>query len=185
MSKRAVITLSFVFVFFAAACGTAATATPASPTAAAPSPTATIPGSAAPSASPLPTPVLLTVNGHVKMSDGRPVSGVRVRVSPMYISGADTSWGTRDRVPGPDVVVMSDQSGAYTATVSAWSLEALAKSASFQLSLFVTPPAGMKIVAITQADGFPSGPLAPNDPQWYFMLAREFKSPVDITVAAQ
>ena len=132
---------------------------------------------ATPTASPL-TPVSLAVSGHATMaSDGRPASGVRIRVAPFPINDG--------RAPGPDVIVASDASGAYSATVSAWTLEALANSSSSQLSLFITPPAGMKVVAVTQSETLPMGPIAANQPEWYFMLARDLKGPIDITLAAQ
>ncbi|HEX9436189.1 MAG TPA: hypothetical protein VGA16_03405 [Candidatus Limnocylindria bacterium] len=89
------------------------------------------------------------------------------------------------RAPGPDVVVTTDAAGAYSAEVSAWTLEALADSSSSQLSLFVTPPAGMKVVAVTQSSTLPIGPIAPNVPEWYFMLVRDLNGPIDITLAAQ
>src|SRR5512135_2327874 len=92
---------------------------------------------------------------------------------------------TDGRQPGPDATVTSDATGAYNAKIAAWTLEALADSSSSQLSLFVTPPAGMKVVAVTRSSTVPIGPLAPNDPQWYFMLARELNGAVDITLAAQ
>jgi hypothetical protein len=89
------------------------------------------------------------------------------------------------RQPGPDVVVTSDATGAYTQKVPAWTLEALANSSSSQLSLFVTPPAGMKVLAVTQSSTVPIGPIAPNVPEWYFMLARDLNGPIDITLAVQ
>src|SRR6266508_2948091 len=88
------------------------------------------------------------------------------------------------RAPGPDVVVTTDAAGAYSAEVSAWTLEALADSSSSQLSLFVTPPAGMKVVAVTQSSTLPIGPIAPNVPEWYFMLVRDLPGPIDITPPA-
>jgi hypothetical protein len=128
--------------------------------------------------------VVLTVSGHVTLaSDGRPVPGVRVRIAPFAISGGCSTPCAR--APGPDVVVTSDARGAYSATVSAWTIEALADSSSSQLSLFVTPPTGMQVVAVTQSSTFPIGPIASNDPQWYFMLARALDGPIDITLAAQ
>jgi hypothetical protein len=69
--------------------------------------------------------------------------------------------------------------------VAVWTLEALADSSSSQMSLFVTPPAGMKVATVAQSITFPVGPLAPNDPQWYFMLARDLTGPINITLAAQ
>lgn len=110
-------------------------------------------------------------------ADGTPVSGVRLRFAPFPINDG--------RVAGPDVVVTSDASGAYSARVSAWTLEALANSSSSQLSLFVTPPAGMKIAAITRSSTLPIGPIAPNVADWYFMLVRDLNGPIDITLAAQ
>lgn len=143
--------------------------------------TPTLAPSVAATASPRPpglTPVSLTVSGHVTMaSDGRPASGVRIRIAPFPINDG--------RTPGPDVVVASDASGAYSATVSAWTLEALANSSSSQLSLFITPPPGMKVVAVSQTVTLPMGPIGPNQPEWYFMLARDLKGPIDITLAAQ
>lgn len=180
MSKKAVTMLLMMLALVAGACGTAATTTSPTPSAAVPtlSATATPTGSPRP---PEPTPVVLTVTGHVKVAtDGRPVPGVRVRIAPFAISG-----GSAPKPPGPDVIVTTDASGAYSAAVSAWTLEALANSSSSQLSLFVTPPAGMKVVGVTQSITYPLGPLAPNDPQWYFMLARDLNGPIDITIAAQ
>jgi hypothetical protein len=178
MWKRAMSTLPLTLALVAAACGTAATTT--SPT---PSATAT-PGAVAtatPTASPRPpepTPVVLTVSGRVtRASDGGPVPGVRLRFAPFAINDG--------RVPGPDAVVTSDATGAYSAMVPAWTLAALADSSSSQLSLFVTPPAGMKVLAVTQSNTFPIGPIAPNAPDWYFMLARDLSGPIDITLAAQ
>ena len=121
---------------------------------------------------------MLNVSGHVtRAPDGRPVAGVRLRFAPFSINDG--------RTPGPDVVVTSDASGAYSVKVPAWTLEALANSSSSQLSLFVTPPAGMKVLAVTQSSTLPIGPLAPNVPEWYFMLARDLNGPIDITLGAQ
>ena len=145
-----------------------------------PTPTATTTPSPTRSAAPTtaaPTPITLSVSGHVTKTDGSPVSDVRLRFSPFAINDG--------RVAGPDVVVTSDASGAYSAKVPAWTLEALANSSSSQLSLFVAPPAGMKIVAITQSSTLPVGPIAPNVPEWYFMLVRAVNGPIDITLAAQ
>jgi hypothetical protein len=185
--------LPLTIALVAAACGTAATTTSPTPSTGAPTPsaTATPGGVATPTSTPThspqppdPTPIVLTVSGHVTLaSDGRPVAGVRVRIAPFAISGGCST--ACPRPPGPDVEVTSDGSGAYSTTVAAWTLEALADSSSSQLSLFITPPAGMKVVAVTQSATLPIGPLAPNDPQWYFMLARDLNGPIDITLAAQ
>jgi hypothetical protein len=144
-----------------------------------PTPTATPVASASVTPkTPAPTPISLTITGHVtRAPDGAPVAGVRLRFAPFAINDG--------RQPGPDVTVTSDATGAYNAKIAAWTLEALADSSSSQLSLFVTPPAGMKVVAVTRSSTVPIGPLAPNDPQWYFMLARELDGAVDITLAAQ
>lgn len=150
--------------------------TPAtSPTSSSTTPTGTPIASPRP---PEPTPVVLTVSGRVtRAPDGRPVPGVRLRFAPFAINDG--------RVPGPDVVVTSDATGAYSAKVPAWTLEALANSSSSQLSLFVTPPAGMKVIVVTQSSTLPIGPIAPNVPEWYFMLARDLSGPIDITLEAQ
>jgi hypothetical protein len=101
-------------------------------------------------------------------------------------SSSTSSTAINDgRAPGADVTVTSDANGAYSAVVPAWTLEALADSSSSQLSLFVTPPAGMRVSAVTRSSTLPIGPLAPNVPDWYFMLARELNGPIDITLAAQ
>ncbi len=207
MNKLGLV-LPLTLALVAAACGTAATTSPTSSTGA-PSPSATatrgvfatptdtpIALTAAPAtpaaatatpaaAQPLgPTPVVLTVSGHVTLASGeRPVPGVRVRIAPFALSGGCPA--ACPQAPGPDAVVTSDASGAYSAVVSAWTLEALADSSSSQLSLFVTPPPGMKVIAVTRSITFPIGPIAPNDPQWYFMLARDLSGPIDITLAAQ
>jgi hypothetical protein len=121
---------------------------------------------------------VLAVSGRVTTaSDGRPVPGVRLRFAPFPINDG--------RSPGPDVVVTSDANGVYSAAVPAWTLEALANSSSSQLSLFVTPPAGMNVLAVMQSSTLAIGPIAPNVPDWYFMLARNLNGPIDITLAAQ
>jgi hypothetical protein len=193
MAKIALATLPLTLALLAVACGTAATTTSPTPSAgvptrsATPTPGAVATATATPTASPRPpepTPVVLTVSGHVTLApEGRPVPGVRLRIAPFALSGGCPT--ACPRPPGPDVVVTSDASGAYSAAVSAWTLEALANSSSSQLSLFVTPPSGMTVVAVTRSITFPMGPLAPNDPQWYFMLARDLNGPIDITLAAR
>lgn len=159
------------------ACQAANSATSPTPVATATSSPTSSPTRSPVARTPDPTPIVLRVSGHVTKSEGTPVAGVRLRFSPFYIKDG--------RVPGPDVVLTTDVTGAYTATVPAWTLEALANSSSSQLSLFVTPPTGMKIVAITQSSTLPIGPIAPNVPEWYFVLARDLNGPIDITLAAQ
>jgi hypothetical protein len=155
------------------------TVTPAASPTSSLTPTATAaPPRSVPATTPEPTPVVLTVSGRVtRASDGRPVPGVRLRFAPFAINDG--------RPPGPDVVVTSDATGAYSAKVPAWTLEALANSSSSQLSLFVTPPAGMKVITVTQSGTLPIGPLAPNVPDWYFMLAPDLNGPIDIVLEAQ
>ena len=192
------IAVGAVLLACAPSANVAASPTPTITQSANPSPTATATPTAAPSATTAPatptptgsarpgdpTPVVLTVGGRVtQASDGRPVSGVRLRFNPAALSGGCPV--ACPKAPGPDVVVTSDANGAYTAKVAAWTLEALADSSSSQLSLFLTPPAGMKVVAVTQASTLPIGPIAPNVPEWYFMLARDLKGPIDITLAPQ
>ena len=160
------------------ACQAADSATSPTPTPTATSSLAsTSPARSAPASTAAPTPIVLSVSGHVTKTDGSAVPGVRLRFSPFYINDG--------RVAGPDVIVSSDANGAYSAKVSAWTLEALASSSSSQLSLFVTPPTGMKVVKVTGSSMFALGPLAPNDPQWYFMLDRDVHAPIDVVLAAQ
>lgn len=201
MEKRALSAIALAFVFGAAACGPAATTASPSPSTATTSPsaattpsatatpTATPTAVATPSATssrsprPDPTPVALTVTGHARSSDGRPLTGVRLRFLPFDMTGGCPI--ACPQAPGPNVIVTTDANGAFSATVMVWTLEALTESSSSQLSLFVTPPAGMKVVAITQSSTLPIGPFASNTPEWYFILEREVKGPIDITFAAQ
>lgn len=204
MSKTRLAALAVTLAFAGAACGSAASASP-SPSSAATPPSSSIPSpTATPSSAPTalgtrpastatptptssprptePTPVVLAVSGRVSLaSDGRPVAGVRLRFNAAAINGGCPT--ACPKAPGPDVVVTTDANGAYTAKVSAWTLEALADSSSSQLSVFVTPPAGMQITAVTQASTVPVGPIAPNVPEWYFMLERDLNGPIDITLA--
>jgi hypothetical protein len=43
----------------------------------------------------------------------------------------------------------------------------------------------MNVLAVMQSSTLPIGPIAPNLPDWYFMLARDLNGPIDITLAAQ
>lgn len=200
MSKITFRAAALAAILVAAACGpTATTASPSPSTAAAsrsatatPAPsatataTATSTAAATVSGSPRaePTPVALTVSGHVtRASDARPVADVRLRFLPADLAGGCPV--ACPQAPGPNVVVTSDANGAYSGKIMVWTLEALANSSSSQLNLFVTPPAGMKIVAITQSSTLPIGPLAPNVPEWWFMLERQITGPIDITLAPQ
>lgn len=195
MPKRAVSAMAVAAAFVAAACGSAATTASPSPSIVATSPSATATPTATPTAvatptatssrspRPDPTPVPFTVTGHTRSSDGRPIPGVRLRFLPSDMAGGCPI--ACPQAPGPNVIVTSDANGAFSATVMVWTLEALTESSSFQLSLFVTPPAGMKVVAITQSSTLPIGPFASNTPEWYFVLEREAKGPIDITFAAQ
>lgn len=202
MSKMALSPVALAVALVAAACGS--TATTASPTlssaAASTSPTAvptavvTATATRSPSATAAatstsspradPTPVAFTASGRVtRASDGRPVRDVRLRFLPADIAGGCAI--ACPKAPGPSVTVTSDANGAFSARVMVWTLEALTESSSSQLDLFVTPPAGMKIVAITQASTLPIGPFAPNVPGWWFMLQREISGPIDITLGPQ
>lgn len=200
MSKITFRAAALAAILVAAACGPAATTASPSPSTAAasrsatatPAPsatataTATSTAAATVSGSPRaePTPVALTVSGHVtRASDARPVADVRLRFLPADLAGGCPV--ACPQAPGPNVVVTSDANGAYSGKIMVWTLEALANSSSSQLNLFVTPPAGMKIVAITQSSTLPIGPLAPNVPEWWFMLERQITGPIDITLAPQ
>src|SRR5438445_9798729 len=86
------------------------------------------------------------------MTTGAGVAGVRVRVSPMPINDG--------RVPGPDAMAVTDESGVYTLTVLTWTPDALASSSSFQAMLEVMPPPGLLVLDVSNVLWGPPGTTA-------------------------
>jgi hypothetical protein len=85
------------------------------------------------------------------------------------------------RMPGPDVMAVTDDHGAYTFSVFTWTPEALANSSSFQLMLQVTPPTGLLVVGVTKSLGGPPGSgigmsMGP-------LILDDLDGPIDITLA--
>jgi hypothetical protein len=106
------------------------------------------------------------------MASGAGVAGVQIRGMPMALNDG--------RIPGPDVMAVTDGRGAYTFSVLAWTLDALANSSSFQLMLQVTPPTGLLVVGVTKSLGGPPGSgigmsMGP-------LILGDLDGPIDITL---
>ena len=113
-------------------------------------PSATAQTTHAPTPTPAPTPVARTISGRATLQGtGAGVPGVAVRGMPSPINDG--------RIPGPDVITVTDDRGAYTFSVLTWSPEALGNSSSFPMMLQVTPPSGLLVLGVTKAFGGPPG----------------------------